>query len=531
MQLKILKFNTEKLVLFLLCLSFFIGIWHAFPMLNVVGDEMYYVGGVLRAMEHHSIIPFTDDVPYGTLTYLLNYVMSTLSISLLLPFFGFSIINLKLFLIQSPSIMYLSLRLLSALLSVVMLLFLNDLLKKELEDQKTRLFLLILLFSNTIISVILHTGKMWVLSILLVIISFYYLYKTVCVERAYDREVLHKNMFFSITFSFLALSNFPLNVYSLINLPILLFYFKSDKILLGKIMKYTAIGLLIFLLITLFNFESIKNQVVSIFVSYHPIVGDTPSNLNFIDSFYTYFIKFLLLFPLLIITLLLSVKDKIKNKNLLLISSIYFLTYFLSIVIVANWTSDIKSYLRYLFPLGFFLILIISSFDLKFKKAFYFVGSFSAIFYLFTLYYLCVPTTYNETYDWVNKNLSSEDVIIINEVSELQLIKNKESSVFTENNFCVSKCHNIINFNLNSDFRPLVIDLISKKFEVPLKGKDVYYIKDNWIDNSSLKFIKSFENYGSVYHSVDYNMGNYFDPNYFRIKNLGKNIYIYRDIN
>ena len=67
--------NKQNIPLILLSVSFFIGIWHALPMLDVVGDEMYYVGGVLRAMENFTLIPAFGEVPYGTITYLLNYVL------------------------------------------------------------------------------------------------------------------------------------------------------------------------------------------------------------------------------------------------------------------------------------------------------------------------------------------------------------------------------------------------------------------------------------------------------------------------
>ena len=70
--------KVELSVLGALTLSFFIGIWHAFPMLNVVADEMYFVGGVLRAMENLTIFPAPGDVPYGTLTYVLNYALVAL---------------------------------------------------------------------------------------------------------------------------------------------------------------------------------------------------------------------------------------------------------------------------------------------------------------------------------------------------------------------------------------------------------------------------------------------------------------------
>lgn len=54
--------GRERAIVTLLCISFFVGIWHALPLLNVVTDEWYFVGGVVRAMEHHTFIPLPNDV-------------------------------------------------------------------------------------------------------------------------------------------------------------------------------------------------------------------------------------------------------------------------------------------------------------------------------------------------------------------------------------------------------------------------------------------------------------------------------------
>src|SRR3989344_8306030 len=53
----------------------FIGIWHALPMLNVILDEQYFVSGVLRTMELRTILPPINEVPYGTVTFYLNYIL------------------------------------------------------------------------------------------------------------------------------------------------------------------------------------------------------------------------------------------------------------------------------------------------------------------------------------------------------------------------------------------------------------------------------------------------------------------------
>jgi hypothetical protein len=521
------KSNIEKILLFVIGLSFFIGTWHAFPMLNIVGDEMYYVGGVLRAMEAHTMVPFVGDVPYGTLTYLLNYFFSFIPLSILLIFFKFHVASLKLYLIGSPSIMYFSLRILSAILSLVYLYLINTLLKKELEDIRVRFFLLFLLFTNIITTLILHTGKMWVLSTLLVVISFYYLYKSLHEGEAREK----KNILLSIVFSFLAFSNFPLNIYALINIPLLLFYFRGNKNLIYKIIQYVFLGFIIYLLITLFNFESIKEQIISVFTQYHKIEESSLAGLNFGRSLLSYCLKLIYLFPLFLLTLCIAFKDKIKSNKLFSISLIYFLTYFLLIVLVANWAEDTSSYMRYLFPLGFFLTFLISSFNLKFRgKIFYPIMFISVLFGSLTLYYLSVPTTYNLAFNWVEKNLSSKDVLIINKVGELQLTKNKESSLLSEDQFCATKCHNTIDFSLNTQFKPLVVDLLSKPFNETNYRGSIYYILDKKANDSTLLETAVFENNSPKFHTVDYNIGSYFDLSYFRLKNFGRNVYIYKKI-
>jgi hypothetical protein len=482
---------------------------------------MYYVGGVLRAIENHTLVPAQGDVPYGTLTYFLSYVVTTITIPFYLLFFKFNIEALKVHLVEAPYFVYFVLRITSATLSLVILYFVNKLLN-EVTEIKTRLFLLILLFTNLITMTILHTGKMWVASVLLVIVSFYYLYKSVTYLQS--RDIL-----LSIVFSFLAFSNFPLNIYSLVNIPILLYSFRKDNLILKKIIKYIIFGFLIYLCITLFNFAGIKGQIISIFTEYHPISEGVTANLNFLQSFKVYFLKLLNLFSLLILVLLLSFRDGIKNKKLFTISLIYFLCYFFIIILVANWATDFKSSLRYLFPLGFFLIFLVASFSPDFKKYFYAIGFISIVFFVFNLYYLSSPTTYNKAYDWVNTNLGSKNVLVINEVPELQLIKNKESSLLMDKRWCSTKCQNIIQFDLNKDFKPIVVDPLSKNS--PIKGRQVstYFILDHISTSTELYAVATFYNGTNTYHSIDYNLGNYWDLSFFKTKNFGKSIYIYKN--
>ena len=523
-------FNLENIVLTLLSVSFFIGIWHAFPMLNVINDEMYYVGGVFRALEHHTIVPIANDVPYGTLTYLCNYVLILLTLPIYFLVVGFKVTSLKLFLVQRPEFAYLTLRFLNSILALVMLYFLNHFLKKEVENVKARLFLLVILFTNIITGTILHTGKMWVMSMLLVVISFYYLNNSLDSKLEDNKKVLSKNIFLSILFSFLAVSNFPLNFYALINIPILGYYYRKDREVLVKILKFVCIGVVVYAALTVFNFEGIKNQIISVFTDYHPLTSATSKNLSFLGSLWVYSKKSILLFAPIMLVLLLSIKNKIKNKYLFNISTLYFFSYFLLIVFVANWTSDVRESLRYLFPLSLFFIFIISSFNFKFIKFYYLIGIFSFLNYCLLLYLLSVPTTYNQAYKWININLSHKHVIVVNNVPELQLVKNKNSSLLVKDSACATKCHNIIDYNLNTKLNYLVIDKDSKSFDFNKLNKDIYYIEVEPIATSTLLLVDSFTNESEVYHSVDYNVGSYFDLSFLRLKNLGKNIYIYKKI-
>lgn len=515
------KLNIKSATLFLICCSFFIGIWHAFPMLNVINDEMYYVGGVLRAIENHTVIPAVDDVPYGTVTYILNYAMTIFTLVLSLVFFKFDIVSLKTYLIQNPSVMYLSLRVLSGLFSLCILYIVNKLLKKIVNDEKSRLFLIIILFTNIITAVLMHTGKMWVLSLLLVIASFYFLYKALLEEE------LNRSMFLSILFSFLAVANFPLNIFSLINIPILFYNFRGRKDVLKKLFLYTLIGSVIFLVLTILNLSSIKNQVVSIFTDYHPLVAGNDNSGGFFKSFFAYTYKLILLFPLFICTLILLVRDRIFSKKLFIISVLYFFAYFFAIVFVADWATDTKTYLRYLFPLGFFFTFILASYNFKFTSKFYLITVISVVYFVFTIYYLSVPTTYNLAFDWVNTELNKSGVLIVNEVPELQLIKNKDSAILVNEKACSTKCNNIISLDLNKNIYYTVLDGESVEISSTKKFKEIYYISREEKVDSSLKLVKQYTNKSKDYHSVDYNIGSYFELDYLKISNLGKNIYIY----
>ncbi|OGY45194.1 MAG: hypothetical protein A2744_01405 [Candidatus Buchananbacteria bacterium RIFCSPHIGHO2_01_FULL_44_11] len=532
--MSLVKMDWEKLVLLMLAVSFFVGIGHAFPMFNVISDEMYFVGGVLRAMENHTILPAAGDVPYGTLTYFLNYILVAGFLIILLPFFGFSVFNLKMYLVQSPELIYFLPRLLSALLALVLLWLFNQMFKKELADYRSRLLLLILLFTNLLVVSVLHTGKVWVLSIVLSVTSFYFFYQALSQRRSPEfGKKLANPLFFSIFFAFLAALNFPIFIFGLINIPILILYFWPDKKMVLAIVEYTLFALGLYIVISLLNFGGIKTLFINTFTAYRPLDSTVlTDNLSVLSSIWLNTQKTLAFFAPLILFLVLVVKNGIKNKILFFAATAYFLTYFFTISVVATWATTFYAYSRYLMPLGFFLTLLIASFNFNFRKYFYLIGAVSLVYFSFLLYYLSVPTTFNQAYDFVQKNINQENVVIINQVWELQLPKNKPSYLLEKENFCATKCRNTITYDLNPYFQPLVIDRHTQEDVAISPDATVYYFENNQQVNLGLELVASFENNltskTKEFFSVDSRLANYFDFDFFRIKNFGSNIYVYR---
>jgi len=528
--MSIKNINIQKIIFLFIIISFFVGIWHALPMLKVVGDEMYFVGGVLRAMENYTIIPAVNDVPYGILTYFLNYILIAIFLLSSSPWFNFNILNLKLYLIANPEIIYLIIRFLSALISVAFLFLINKLLKKEVKLAKNRIFLVLILFTNMLVSLVLHTGKMWVLSTFLVMASFYFLY-LILNKKSQSIPPKNSHIFLTLLLGFLAVANCPFYAFAFINIPIVFIYFWQNKKILLKITKYLLISIVIFIVILAFNFNTTKNLLIIQFTYYNPILDHTVvnNNLNILSSIWLNFKKIILFFPLLLVVLISVINRKLKNKELFNASAIYFLAYFLSISLVATWSTGIYTYIRYLFPLAFFIITMIASFDIQFKKYFYIIAIISLIYFIPTIYFLSASTTLNQARNWIVENINNENNIIENQIRSLDLPKNKKSYLLTADNYCASQCENIIKYDLNNYFKPLIIDKYTQVGETGNNDLNHYLIVEKPApENSDLILIKSFTNPPQASYNLDGHMANYFDLNFFRIKNFGPDIYIYQ---
>ena len=158
------------------------------------------------------------------------------------------------------------------------------------------------------------------------------------------------------------------------------------------------------------------------------------------------------------------------------------------------------------------------------------VGVVSVIYFGFALYYLSVPTSYNQAYDWVIKNLNQDNTVIINDVSLIEFPKNRDSYLLVTDYYCASKCQKVIEHDLNPDFKPLIIDKYTKEGVSFSAGADIYHLKLEKQNESDYQLISSFGNKVGPGFALDGRMSNYFDFDFFRIKNFGPDIYIYRQL-
>src|SRR3989338_8134284 len=154
---RIRTLSAEDTAVILFGASFFIGVWYALPMVNTITDVWPFGGGVLRAMEAHTLLPGYG-VNYGTLSFYLNYAFMTLALAAGYVFSGFDFEVLKTALIQNPSYSLLVPRFVSALTAGVFLLFVHRFLKAHVHSVWWRLALLMLVFGNVLAVLLARSG-------------------------------------------------------------------------------------------------------------------------------------------------------------------------------------------------------------------------------------------------------------------------------------------------------------------------------------------------------------------------------------
>jgi dolichol-phosphate mannosyltransferase len=529
-----IKFSIwEIVILVLLAASFFIGLNHGFPLTNVVGDEAPNVGGVLRALERKTLLPASGDVPYATVTYLLSYVFIVIYLLAAFPFFHFDLGALKLHLLENPHELYFVTRLSSALIGVAAIFFLYRLTRRAgVWSSRQRVSIVLLVMSNILIAAIFHTTKVWVLSTFFALLSIYYLYDALKTKDLSSDLKARRAVFLSILFACLGLANFPLNFYAVAATLVVLFLaFRKEKIFFSLVLKSLIFGLAVIAIVTLMNWQNIFDQVAAIFPS------DRASSAGIeigaiAQAFLVNFKRIFLLFPFLLLPLLAA--RGIRDRALLRIALLYLGIYLAALSATATWVSGTAIFLRYLVPVGFFLGLVLASLRFRFSWILPACAGVSAIYYIFTLVYLTLPTTYNQVYRFTLDRFNSDSVIIVNEASWLQLPLNARSAELLQERFCASRCQQTISNDLQADFRSLVFDERRSKPELyaSLSSSDsnanfFLYTSEKHPDLAG-NLVATFGNSApGQQFSVNHRLGTYFDWRYLKLEGLGENIYIY----
>lgn len=525
--------NKEKIIFSLLVISFFVGIWSSFPMTSSIFDEMF-AGGILRSIENHSILPQGQEIPYGTLTYFLSYPIMVVFLAILIPFMGFEISALKLFLVNNSYVIYLVPRLLSIVCTIFLLYFINRFLKKVIKEEDSRLFILVLLFTNILVTIIFHTAKVWPLSLFLIILSFIFLCEVVVLD---EQENRNRKILLSVLFSFLAFANFPIAGFSLINIPIIYYFTRKKKESVPVLIRSCLLGIFIFCIVTLLNFNGITAQIKSIVFDYTLSDFAIEHNVSLVDSFIINTKRVLMCYPLFILALILLLieRARIMEKRLLYLSSFYLILYLTIISVVARWAIDPYPYIRYVIPISFFFSFVLASFEIKIDWKFKTLSVVSIIYWLFVLYYLSVPTTYIEALNYVSSNLNRSGVVVFNKASqEFDLQKNREAYAISDDSMCGSKCKYIMNSNIRSEIKYILINSQTKSEfsnSALYDGKEVYSIYNETQIDPNMVLVRSFIN-----NTVDKQrffidlIGSYFEPEFFNMGRFGKNLYIYKAI-
>ncbi|MEI7512162.1 MAG: hypothetical protein WCK01_01740 [Candidatus Uhrbacteria bacterium] len=507
-----------------------VGVWHALPLTNIVNDEMYFVGGVFRALQQKSIFPLPGDVPYGTITFWSNYFVFSVLLAGLFAIFRFQVSIVKEFVVQHVGWMYVVPRLVSAGIAIGLLFFVRDILRRIGLNKREQLSLLVILFTNLTMSAVLHTGKVWVLSTSLVVISIGYLLRSIN-----TRVQTRRNIFCSILTAFLAFANFPLCGFALIVIPLLIWFHRHERRLLLTVVYSVICSIFVSFFVFLANSHNIITQVTDIFTAYHPLTstnGSLSTSIGFWRSLGLHAQQVVSIFPLSILLIVVGFRNGVRHKSLMYIASAYACVYFLLITILVTWTNDSSSNIRYLFPLGFFLIFIVAAFRPPNHKWLYVLGGISLIPYFLFLYHLSVPTTYNEATSWILAHANKEDVVVINQMNPiLTLPKNAKSYSFVQEKFCATICQEALKSNLNSEIKFFLLDSESIAVTTSQVGYDVYRVSSSTDIFPHEKLIKTFVTGAGnpPEFDIDYNIGSYFDWRFYTIRKFGKGIYIYHE--
>ncbi len=525
--------SSDSFLLALLAAASLIGIWHALPLVSVIADEMYYVGGVFRALEAKSLLPLVGDVPYGTLTFYLNYLLQLPLILGLLAWQGFHLAALKSFLVLHPEGAYLVPRLVSALIAIAFAWFLNRFLIEEGTPRAARVASLAALFLTVLPAVIFHTGKMWVLTFSLVAVSLLYIYR-VFKRAGQGSDALRVPIYAAVMSAGLAAVNVLFAATFLIVIPLLAYRLYRDRTLLAILVKATVVVALVCAALIALNYHNIISLVELVLVQYHPLTaGNEVTKLALLPSIRLHGYQMVTAYPLAILMIVLGVLTKsIRDRTLFFLSLGYAALYFVFLSVSATWYAEVSSYMRYLFPFSFFFALMLASFSYErsLKRVLPLFLVLQTGIYLYMLFLLSVPTTLNDARAYITAEYGGTHALIYEGAQEVELPLNSESALALRDEFCGSKCHYLRMHADASDFVPLVFGYQSSVPSPLPQASPIIWVNGSKLTDTCAGAPKAQFLTGATdenYITVERSIGNYLLPDFWHLSRLGPNLYLY----
>lgn len=508
--------------------SFLVGIWYAFPMVNTVTDVWAFGGGVLRAMEAHTLLPGYG-VAYGTLSFYQNYLFMAVALAAGLLFYGFDIVALKEALILNPAFSLMVPRVVSALTAMAFLAIVYRFLKERVHSAWWRLALLLLVFGNVLAALLIRSGKMWILSTGLAIVSFIYLYRALTEERPLGRP--GRLSVASILTAFLATANFPFAALFLVNIPILFFAFPqtapSLRRLAGAVFAGSAVLLFVFAL-------NAQNTIAQMSGFAGNLFGFSIENIPSARHALTPFGSFLVnarqaieAFPLLLLALIPAIRSGLRDKTLAYLSLLYIALYCVAVSVVFTNDDGLSLNVRHIFPLGFFLLFLLAAYNPPSRRIAIAFLSLGLLIYAYAVTLLSVPTTYNAASDFIVANYATKEIRIDESVFELMLPMNKASYALFSDESCGSTCQYRKMLERDIAFRPLVVTgETNPAILASLPPADIVVVERAIPGCTPLaRFGNDVPDDGIF--DMDINLGRMLMPSFYRLHRLGKNIYVY----
>ncbi|MBY0539764.1 hypothetical protein K2P56_05065 [Patescibacteria group bacterium] len=518
----------EDVVVALFGVTFFIGVWYAFPMVNTISDVWAFGGGVLRAMEAHTLLPGSD-VNYGTISFYQSYILMAVALAVGFLFNGLDIEALKLFLILNPSYSLLVPRIASVLAAVALLFVVYRFLKTHVSSAWWRFALLVLTFGNVLAILLTRSGKMWMLSTALCIVSFIYLYRALREER--ERGVPGRLSLISVVTAFLATANFPFAAVFLINIPIIFLFFSRTAKSLQRLFLIVSGGFAVFFGIFALNLQNTVDLVWTFvnqfFNASLQAISNIQPTLTPLESFIVNARQAIEAFPLLLLALIPVLRARVRDKTLAILALTYIVVYIVAVSVVFRIDHGLALNVRHIFPIGFFLMFLIAAYPPPGKRVAIIFASVGLALYIYTAVLLSIPTTYNAASDFIVSKYGDKEIRIDENIFEFTLPMNKASYTFFADAHCGSTCRNLRTLKTDIPFRPLVVtNETDSAVLTTLPPPDLVITERAIADCTPLARFGNDIPDDEVF-DIDINLGRLLMPSYYKLSQLGKNIYVY----